>query len=61
MDNRGKPSRTLTVDDAKFIWQLRKEGEIQSRIAAALDVNQGRVSEVLSGRLFPEIRHQMAR
>ena len=60
MDNRGKPSRTLTADDAKFIWQLRKEGEIQSRIAAALDVNQGRVSEVLSGQLFPEIRQQMS-
>jgi len=59
MDNRGKPSRTLTPDDARTIWQLRKEGEIQSRIAAALDVNQGRISEVLSGHLFPEIRQQM--
>jgi hypothetical protein len=61
MDRRGKPSRHLTIEDAKRIWQLRQEGEIQSRIAAELDVNQGRVSEVLTGLKFPELRQQITR
>lgn len=57
--HRGQPSRHLTVEDAKLIWRLRREGELQSRIAAMLDVNQGRISEVLSGLRFPELRKQM--
>lgn len=59
MDKRGRPSRHLTIEDAKRIWQLRREGELQSRIAAELDVNQGRISEVLKGMRFPELRKQI--
>jgi predicted XRE-type DNA-binding protein len=48
------PSRKLTLEDAIEIWRLWREGELQSRIAARFDVNQGRVSEVVNGKAFPE-------
>jgi hypothetical protein len=32
------------------------QGELQDRIAAHYDVNQGRISEINTGRLFPEIK-----
>lgn len=53
MENMGKPSRVLTFDDAIAIWRLRREGWLQSRIAAHFDTNQGRISEVLSGKRHP--------
>jgi transcriptional regulator with XRE-family HTH domain len=36
------------------IWRMRWQGLAQHEIAAALKLNQGRVSEVLTGRRFPE-------
>jgi hypothetical protein len=51
-----KPSRRLTWQIASEIWRLRREGHLQHRIAAHLDLNQGRVSEVLAGKRFPEAR-----
>lgn len=48
-----KPSYRLTFDDAVKVWLMRREGEIQSRIAARFDVNQGRISEVLAGKRMP--------
>lgn len=41
----------LTFEDAILIWRVHWNGELQSRIAARFDVNQGRISEVLSGKL----------
>ncbi|UZD91910.1 hypothetical protein [Cognatishimia activa] len=52
--NPKKPSKTVTLEMAKEIWRLKKEGHLQSRIAAVVDVNPGRVSEVLTGKKFPE-------
>jgi transcriptional regulator with XRE-family HTH domain len=46
-------SRHLTLSDAIEIWRRRSAGEAQHKIAAAYDVNQGRISEILSGRRFP--------
>jgi transcriptional regulator with XRE-family HTH domain len=46
-------SRHLTLNDAVEIWNRRSAGEAQHKIAAAYDVNQGRISEILSGRRFP--------
>lgn len=46
----GAPSRKLTFHDAIDIWAMHRQGWIQSRIAAKFDVNQGRISEVLSGK-----------
>ncbi|MDO5704344.1 MAG: hypothetical protein Q4G49_04630 [Paracoccus sp. (in: a-proteobacteria)] len=54
MNKNFRPSRKLSFDDAVKIWVMRWGGEIQSRIAATFDVNQGRVSEVLSGKLHPQ-------
>lgn len=48
------PSRKLTLEDATEILRLWREGELQSRIAARFDVNQGRVSEIVNGKSFPE-------
>lgn len=39
----------LTFDDAVDIWIRHWRGEFQHRIAAAFDVNPGRVNEVLKG------------
>lgn len=44
------PSYRLTFDDAVQVWLRHWSGEIQSRIAASYDVNQGRVNEVLKER-----------
>ena len=47
-----KPSYVLTFEDAVDIWLRNWAGEFQHRIAAAYDVNPGRVNEVLK-----ELRH----
>lgn len=49
-------SPPITLERAVFIWRRRDEGAPQHVIAAELGVNQGRVSEVLSGLRFPEAR-----
>lgn len=50
------PSRTLSEADAVEIWKLLDEGWLQSRIAAKFDVNGGRISEVKTGKSFPNSR-----
>ena len=45
-------SRHLTLSDAVEIWRLRCNGEAQHRIAAAFEVNQGRISKILTGKCF---------
>lgn len=52
---RSKPiSKRLTLDDAVDILRRRRAGEAYSRIAATHDVNQGRVADVVKGRLHPQ-------
>ena len=46
------PSRRLSFEDAVQIWIRRWRGEYQHRIAAAFNVNQGRISEILNCRRF---------
>jgi predicted XRE-type DNA-binding protein len=44
----------MTSEIAEMVWKLRENTDLlQHQIAAALDINQGRVSEVLSGKRFP--------
>jgi len=50
----GRTSPLLTLDHAIAIWRMRWQGFAQHEIAAALKLNQGRVSEVLTGKRFPE-------
>ncbi|RTL74117.1 MAG: hypothetical protein EKK36_11470 [Bradyrhizobiaceae bacterium] len=45
------PSYKLTFEDAVQIWKRHRAGEYQNRIAAAYDVNPGRVNEVLKERI----------
>ena len=52
MSNDNKPSHTLTFDEAVQIWLRHWSGEYQNRIAAAYDVNPGRVSDVLKERKY---------
>jgi predicted XRE-type DNA-binding protein len=55
---RTKPtSPPLTLDIAIEIWRRQPEGLAQHVLAASLGVNQGRISEVLTGKKFPEARH----
>jgi len=48
-----KPCYRLTFQDAVIVWKMRWAGELVSRIATAFDCNQGRISEVLTGKLHP--------
>jgi len=53
---RRKPSRPVTAEVAARIKQLRRSmGLYQHQIAALLEINQGRVSEVLTGKRWPEV------
>ncbi|OAP41384.1 hypothetical protein AU381_05805 [Sinorhizobium glycinis] len=57
MNDNGKPSYTLSFEDAVEIWLRSWNGEFQNRIAASLDVNPGRVNEVLKERKHVGSRH----
>lgn len=50
MNDNGRPSYTLTFNDAIHIWLRHWAGEFQNRIAASFDVNPGRVNDVLKER-----------
>ena len=56
IDDREKtrPCRQVTRDMARAIHELSHRGWLQCRIAAEFEINQGRVSDVLSGKLHPE-------
>lgn len=56
MMRAAKCSPKLTLEDAIEIHRRRWLGEAQHVLAAAFGVNPGRVSEVLSGKLFPEAK-----
>lgn len=45
----------LTADDVANIKARLKAGEYQHHIAADYGINQGRISEINTGLLFPEI------
>lgn len=47
---RRQPAYCLTAEDAVQVWLLHWDGELNHRIAARFDTNQGRVSEVLTGK-----------
>lgn len=49
-------SRTLTLQDAVDVWRRRRGGEAVHLIAASMNVNPGRISEVLTGKRFPEAK-----
>ena len=50
-----KPSKKLTPADAAVIKPRLLGGEFCNRIAADFDVNPGRISEIKTGKLFPEV------
>jgi len=52
MVNVRKPSYRLTYEDAVQIHLRLMRGELHSRIAADFDVNQGRISEIRTGKLY---------
>jgi hypothetical protein len=52
-----KPATRMTQALADEIRRLkRSEGLYNHEIAARLNINQGRVSEVLTGKRFPEAK-----
>lgn len=53
MHSNRQPSNRLTFDDAIEVWLRYWRGEFQNRIAAFFDVNPGRISDVIKGRMFP--------
>ena len=48
-------SPPVTPETAALIKRLLTKGLFQHQIAGALGINQGRVSEVKTGKLFPEV------
>jgi len=50
----GRPSRRLTLEDAVQVWVMLLDGWLQSRVAAHFDVNSGRISEIKTGKRFPQ-------
>lgn len=53
---RNNTSTPLTAEIAAQIKKLAQTTDLaQHQIAAVLDVNQGRVSEVLTGRRFSDV------
>jgi predicted XRE-type DNA-binding protein len=52
MADHQQPPGRLDFKKAVSVWKMRRAGWVQHRIAATLDVNQGRISEVLSGKRF---------
>ncbi|SUA99165.1 Uncharacterised protein [Pannonibacter phragmitetus] len=52
---RRRRSSTVTPEKAAIIKALLKTGMYQHEIAALLEMNQGRVSEINTGKKFPEI------
>jgi hypothetical protein len=61
MTNPRRPSYRLTFEDAMRVWRMHWSGEINSRIAAHFDVNQGRISEVLTGKRHAGSEHAARR
>jgi predicted XRE-type DNA-binding protein len=54
-----KASNPVTHEMAKEIRRLKRDERLYNhQIAALLNINQGRVSEVLSGKLHPEEKPQ---
>ncbi len=49
-----RTSPSLILEYAIIVWQMRWRGFCQHEIAAALNLNQGRVSEVLTRKRFLE-------
>jgi DNA-binding CsgD family transcriptional regulator len=45
-----RESRPLTKPVIREIWKLRSAGMSMRKIAEALNINQGRVSEVVNGK-----------
>jgi hypothetical protein len=50
-----KPSRKLSAEDAALIKKMLREGAYQHQVAAAFETNSGRISEINTGKRFPEI------
>lgn len=49
-DNTGRKRAKLTDDVIRDIWRRLKLGHFQHDIAADLGINQGRISEVKTGK-----------
>ena len=54
-DNIRKPSRHLTRAEVAIIKKRIANGEFLHRIAADFDVNPGRISEIKTGKTFPDV------
>lgn len=50
-----KPSPPITAELASKIKALKASGLYHHQIAALLEINQGRVSEVMTGKRHPSV------
>lgn len=51
-----KPSPPVTPEMAAEIKRLKATGLFHHQIAALLEINQGRVSEVMTGKTHPTVQ-----
>ncbi|WP_119392710.1 hypothetical protein [Taklimakanibacter lacteus] len=61
MKNIHAPSYSLKFEDAVQVWLRYWNGELQNRIAASYDVNQGRINEVLKEKTHIGSKQQALR
>lgn len=54
-DEKRTPSYRIKPADVPVIKKRIREGEILHRIAADFDVNPGRISEIKTGKKWPDI------
>ena len=54
----GRPCQSLSFEDEVLVHAKLADGWLQSRIAAELDVNGGRISEINTGKLHPGSYHE---
>ncbi|KKJ77210.1 hypothetical protein WH95_09165 [Kiloniella litopenaei] len=50
------PSKTPSLQDAILVHELLGKGYHQHQIASYLKMNQGRISEIKTGKRFPQAR-----
>jgi hypothetical protein len=55
VSRHSRGSRRLNKQDAAIIKKRINDGELFSRIAADFDVNQGRISEINTGKRFADV------
>lgn len=59
-DRYGRTRVRLTPAQVEIIWRRLRAGELQHDIAADLGLNQGRISEINTGKRYGDITSRLS-